>query len=216
MKKYNLLVEASDQIEVMTEQTEQGKNLYLEGIFAQANVINGNRRIYETKVMESAVDRYIREYVSKRRALGELNHPADRPFADPEHAAIRVVEMQMRGNDVYGKALVLNTPKGQIMKGLLEGGFALGVSTRGLGSIKEKNNTKYVQSDFMMTAVDGVDGPSAPNAFPNAIYENKQWMLNEATGNWVPILESEEDIKFNEQLFLEKLDQFIKNIKVKK
>ncbi len=213
MKKYNLLVEASDNIEVLTEQSaDGGKQLYLEGIFAQAEVKNGNGRIYTREVMELALEKYVHNYVAKNRALGELNHP-EYPFPNPEHAAIRITEMSMNGNNVYGKALVLNTPKGQIIKGLLEGGFAMGVSTRGLGSIKEQAGSKYVQKDFMMTAVDAVDNPSAPNAFPKAIYENKQWALNESTGNWVPVIDEAEDIKVNEQLFFEQFEALMKKIK---
>lgn len=204
--KYNLLVENSDKIEVLTEQTEQGKKLYIEGIFAQSGVKNGNGRIYERKVMESAIDKYIQNYVDKRRALGELNHP-DYPTVDPAEACIRITELKWDGNDVYGKALVLNTPKGQIVKGLLEGGFNMGVSTRALGSLKERNGVKYVQDDLMFTAVDCVDNPSAPDAYVNSLQECKKWMINES-GMWVPI---QEDI--NEELFLEKLEQFIKGIK---
>lgn len=208
--KYNLLVENSDKIEVLTEQTEQGKQLYIEGIFAQSEVKNGNGRIYERKVMESAMDKYIQNYVDKRRALGELNHP-DYPTVDPAEACIRITELKWDGNDVYGKALVLNTPKGQIVKGLLEGGFNMGVSTRALGSLKERNGVKYVQDDLMFTAVDCVDNPSAPDAYVNSLQECKKWMINES-GMWVPIQEDiQEDI--NEELFLEKLEQFIKGIK---
>lgn len=208
----SLLVESSSDIELLTENTENGKQLYLEGIFAQAEVRNGNGRVYRQEVMESAVERYNIDYVNKNRALGELNHP-ERPFPDPAEAAIRIVSMKMNGNNVDGKALVLNTPKGQIIKGLLEGGFSLGVSTRGLGSVREAKGVKYVQKDFILTAVDAVDNPSAPNAFPNAIYENKQWMLNEATGNWVPIIVEEEDLKFNEELFFEQFQQLLNKIK---
>jgi hypothetical protein len=208
-KKYNLLVESSDSIEVLTEQTDQGKQLYVEGIFAQANKVNGNGRLYERRVMENAMDKYINEYVSKRRALGELNHPADRPMVDPAEAAILISELKWDGDDVYGKAKVLNTPKGQIVKGLLEGGFNMGVSTRALGSLKEKGGIKYVQDDLMFTAVDCVDNPSAPDAHVNALTECKQWMINES-GMWVPT-EAEQDI--DQSLFLEKLEQFIKGYK---
>lgn len=207
--KYNLLVESSEQVEVLTEQTDQGKQLYIEGIFAQANKKNGNGRIYERNVMEKAMGKYLSEYVTKNRALGELNHPADRPFADPAEAAILITEMNWHGDDVYGKAKVLNTPKGQIVKGLLEGGFNMGVSTRALGSLKEKNGIKYVQDDLMFTAVDAVDNPSAPDAYVSALTECRQWMINES-GMWVPV-EPEEDI--DQELFLEKLEQFIKGYK---
>jgi len=209
-KKFNLLVENSDQIEVLTEQTEQGKQLYIEGIFAQAECKNGNGRIYEKHIMEGAIDKYIKEYVSKRRALGELNHP-EYPTVDPAEAAIRITELKWNGNDVYGKALVLNTPKGQTVKGLLEGGFNMGVSTRALGSLKEKNGVKYVQDDLMFTAVDCVDNPSAPDAYVNTLSECKKWMINES-GVWVPsIEEAREDV--NQELFMEKLEQFIKGFK---
>jgi len=209
-KKFNLLVENSDQIEVLTEQTEQGKQLYIEGIFAQAERKNGNGRIYEKHIMEGAIDKYIKEYVSKRRALGELNHP-EYPTVDPAEAAIRITELKWNGNDVYGKALVLNTPKGQTVKGLLEGGFNMGVSTRALGSLKEKNGVKYVQDDLMFTAVDCVDNPSAPDAYVNTLSECKKWMINES-GVWVSSTEeAREDI--NQELFMEKLEQFIKGFK---
>lgn len=208
--KYNLLVESSDQIEVLTEQTDQGKQLYIEGIFAQAERKNGNGRIYERHVMEKAMDKYINEYVSKRRALGELNHP-DYPTVDPAEACIRITELKWDGNDVYGKALVLNTPKGQIVKGLLEGGFNMGVSTRALGSLKEKNGVKYVQDDLMFTAVDCVDNPSAPDAYVNTLSECKKWMINES-GVWVPA--QEEIVKdVNQKLFMEKLEQFVREFK---
>jgi len=209
-KKFNLLVENSDQIEVLTEQTEQGKQLYIEGIFAQVERKNGNGRIYEKHIMEGAIDKYIKEYVSKRRALGELNHP-EYPTVDPAEAAIRITELKWNGNDVYGKALVLNTPKGQTVKGLLEGGFNMGVSTRALGSLKEKNGVKYVQDDLMFTAVDCVDNPSAPDAYVNTLSECKKWMINES-GVWVSSTEeAREDI--NQELFMEKLEQFIKGFK---
>jgi len=211
-KLCNFLVECSNNIEVLTEQTEHGKQLYISGIFAQAEKKNGNGRIYEQAIMESAVQKYNEQYVQKNRALGELNHP-ERPFPDPAEAAIRITEMSMRGNDVYGKALVLNTPKGQIIKGLLEGGFALGVSTRGLGSLKEKNGAKYVQSDFMMTAVDAVDNPSAPDAYVKGIMESTKWALNESTGVWTPVMAEDESEQINEQLFLEKFEQILKELK---
>jgi len=205
--KYNMLVESSDQVEMLTEQTENGKQLYIEGIFAQANKVNGNGRIYERKIMEGAMDSYISNYVSKRRALGELNHP-DRPTVDPAEAAILITEMTWQGDNVYGKAKVLNTPKGQIVKGLLEGGFSMGVSTRALGSLKEKNGVKYVQDDLMFTAVDAVDNPSAPDAYVSALTESRKWMINES-GMWVATQEEIEQ-PFNQELFLEKLEMFIK------
>ena len=211
-KSLNLLVESSDNVEVLTEQTDNGKQMYIEGIFAQANIRNGNGRLYEQSIMEAAVDKFNAQYVYKNRALGELNHP-EYPFPDPDKAAIRITEMRMNGNNVYGKALVLNTPKGQTVRGLLEGGFAMGVSTRGLGSLKEKNGIKYVQNDFMMSAVDCVDNPSAPDAHVNAIMESTRWALNESSGVWVPVMSESESDETNEQMFLEKLEQILKGYK---
>lgn len=209
MNNYNLLIESSDKVEVLTEQTSDGKKLYIEGIFAQAEVVNGNRRLYERNVMEPAIEKYINEFVSKRRALGELNHP-DYPMVDPAEAAIRITELKWDGNDVYGKALVLNTPKGKIVEGLLDGGFNMGVSTRALGSLKEKNGINYPQSDLMFTAVDCVDNPSAPSAYVNKLIESKQWLINES-GVWVSIDNEKET--FDQDLFLERFEDLLKKIK---
>jgi hypothetical protein len=203
-----LLYESSFQVESLTENTPLGKQLYIEGIFAQAEVKNGNGRIYPKSVMEKAVAQYNENYVSKRRALGELNHPA-RPFADPAEAAILIESFEMDGNNVIGKAKVLNTPKGQIIKGLLEGGFNLGVSTRGLGSLLEKNGAKVVQSDFMMTATDAVDMPSGPDCYVNSLYEST-WINK--NGVWVPVNEQTQE-PINEQVFFDKFEQFIKTLK---
>lgn len=203
-----LLVETSHEVELLTEQTENGKQLFIEGIFAQAEVANGNRRLYPKNVMESAVDTYISQFINKRRALGELNHP-ERPFADPANASILIKEMKWmpNGKDVYGKALVMNTPQGQVVKGLMESGFNMGVSTRGLGSVKESRGHKVVQSDFFLTAVDCVDKPSGPDCYVNALTEST-WI--QRGGVWVPqVNENEEQI--NEDMFLSALDNWIKN-----
>lgn len=214
-KKFNVLCESSETIELLTEQTDKGKVMYIEGIFAQAEVKNGNGRIYEHDIMHESVEKYNSDYVSKKRALGELTHPDKRPFPDPSEAALITTEMKMRGNDVIGKARILNTPKGQVLQGLLEGGVRLGVSTRGLGTVKESKGIIYVQSPFIMTAVDAVDNPSAPNAYPNPIMENRAWILNESTGNWYQVVDETESAEINEEMFLEKLSQFIKRIKTK-
>lgn len=198
-------------VEVLTEQTESGKQLYIEGIFAQAEVKNGNKRIYPKGVMESAVQQYIDTYVSNRRALGELNHP-DRPFVDPAEAAILIESLSWEGNNVIGKAKVLNTPKGQVISGLLEGGFNLGVSTRGLGSLRESNGIKVVQSDYLMTAIDAVDGPSGPNCFVKPIVESN-WVNR--NGVWVPVIDESQSDEFNQELFLEKLSDFVKSVRSK-
>lgn len=204
-----LLFESSHQIEVLHENTDRGKQLYIEGIFAQSELKNGNGRFYPKEVMESAVDKYVTSLVSTRRALGELNHP-DRPFPDPAEAAILIESMTWQGNDVIGKAKVLNTPKGQIIASLLEADFNMGVSTRGLGSLKESNGMKYVQKDFMLTAVDAVDGPSGPNCYVKPMVEST-WI--QRNGVWVPAIEEQESKQFDQEMFLEKLDNWVKTLK---
>ena len=200
-----LLMENSYEVETLTEQTENGKELFIHGIFAQAQVKNGNGRYYEKGVLEQAVEKYNEKFISKRRALGELNHP-DRPFADPAKAAILINELKWEGNNVIGKAKVLNTPKGQIIKGLMEGGFNMGVSTRGLGSLSERNGMKYVNKDYMMTAVDCVDQPSGPDCYVSPLVESS-WVNK--NGVWIPAVQ-EDGIAIDEGLFLEKLEQYIR------
>ena len=117
-----------------------------------------------------------RSWVDRNRAMGELSHPENRPMVKPEMASHLIKEFRMDGNNVMGKAKILNTPQGQIVKGLLEGGVQLGVSTRGLGSLVERSGAKYVQSDFMMTAVDIVSDPSGPDAWVDAINEGREWV----------------------------------------
>jgi len=206
-----LLTESSFAVEVLHEQTASGKQLYIEGIFAQAEVKNGNGRFYERSVMETAVTNYIDTYVSRRRALGELNHP-DRPFADPAEAAILIESLEWQGNNVIGKAKVLNTPKGQIVAGLLEGGFNMGVSTRGLGTLKEQRGMKYVQPGFSLTAVDAVDLPSGPDCYVRPLVESN-WI--QKNGVWVMADGIAESQGFDEQMFLERLENFVKSIKTK-
>lgn len=172
-----LLREQSYEIELLHENTAEGKRLYIEGVFAEAELKNGNGRWYPQSIMETAVARYNQDFVSKRRALGELNHP-DYPLPKLEEAAILIEKYQMIGSKVYGKALVMDTPKGNIVRGLVEGGFNMGVSTRGVGNLKESNGIKYVQPGFMLTATDCVDMPSGPNCYVNPILESMtKWMM---------------------------------------
>lgn len=171
-----LLRETTDfkAVKVLTEGVD--KSLFIEGIFAQAEKKNRNGRIYPKKIMENAVGKYVNEWVSKSRALGELSHPENRPQVKPELASHLITKLQMEGNDVMGKAKVLNTPQGQIVRGLLEGGVQLGVSTRGLGSITERAGATYVGEDFCLMTVDIVSDPSAHDAWVDAIMEGKEWV----------------------------------------
>ena len=165
-------------VEFITEAKEGGgKNHVIEGVFAQANAKNRNGRIYPQPVMEKAVGKYVREQVSKNRAVGELNHP-DGPTVNLDKVSHRITELNFEGSNVMGKALILDTPNGQIVKGLLEGGVKLGVSTRGMGSLEQRNGAMYVKDDFILNTVDIVQDPSAPAAFVNGIMEGVDWVWN--------------------------------------
>lgn len=209
-----LLTEISEQVEVLNEKDSSG-NLFIEGCFMQAEVKNGNRRMYERSILEQSVSNYQEKFVNARRAIGELNHP-DRPFPALEEAAILIESLEWHGNNVNGKARVLDTPKGQIVKGLLEANFNMGVSTRGLGSVKESGGIKYVQEGFMLTAVDCVDLPSGPDCYVKPMTESTtEWQKK--NGVWVPVdptshVSIEEQLEeIDEQLFLEKFQNFLRN-----
>lgn len=163
-------------IQVVTEATESGEKRYvIEGIFAQAESKNRNGRIYPKPIMEKAVGKFVTEQVKTKRAVGELNHP-EGPTVNLDKVSHRITEMNWDGNNVVGKALILNTPMGNIVKGLLDGGVQLGVSTRGMGSLENRNGTMYVKEDFMLSTVDIVQDPSAPEAFVNGIMEGVEWI----------------------------------------
>jgi hypothetical protein len=146
------------------------KSTFLEGIFMQAENKNKNGRIYTREVLIKAVDRFVNEQVITGRAVGELNHP-DGPTINLDKVSHRITELVWDGNNVMGKALILDTPMGKIVKGLVEGGVQLGVSSRGMGSLEMKNGVNHVRDDFMLNTVDIVQDPSAPNAFVNGIME---------------------------------------------
>jgi len=165
-------------IQCIVEAKENGeKNFVIEGIFAQADQKNRNGRIYPRPIMESAVNKYVTEQVSKGRAVGELNHP-DGPTINLDKVSHKITELRFEGNNVMGKAQVLDTPMGKIVKGLLEGGVQLGVSTRGMGSLEQRNGVMYVKEDFHLATVDIVQDPSAPQAFVNGIMEGVEWVWN--------------------------------------
>ena len=167
-----------NELEVVTEAREGGgKDHFIEGIFAQAEGKNRNGRIYEKAIMEKAVDKYVNEQVSQNRAVGELNHP-EGPTVNLDKVSHRITEMNWNGNNVMGKALILDTPNGKIVKGLLDGGVQLGVSTRGMGTLEQRGNAMYVKDDYILNTVDIVQDPSAPDAFVNGIMEGVEWVWN--------------------------------------
>ena len=164
-----------DSLNYITEEKNGKKNVVIEGIFMQAESKNRNGRVYPRDVMEGAVNKYVTEQVSKGRAVGELNHP-EGPTINLDKVSHRITELNWDGNNVMGKALVLDTPMGQIVKGLVEGGCQLGVSSRGMGTLVNKNGVNVVTNDFILATVDIVQDPSAPQAFVNGIMEGVEWV----------------------------------------
>jgi len=179
-----LLIEKSEsRLETLTENTSDGRVMYIEGPMIMTDAVNRNKRVYPRSVMEESVERYIADYVKERRAIGELNHP-EYPFPDPARAALKVESLEWRGNLVYGKARILNNAYGEQIKSLLEADFNLGVSTRGLG---EADANGYVKRGYMMNAIDAVDRPSGQACYVNQVMESVQWELNESTNMWMPV-----------------------------
>ena len=165
-------------LEIICEAKKSGeKNYFIEGVFMQSNKKNKNGRVYDKKVLMSAVDKYVNEQVKTGRAVGELNHP-EGPTVNLDKVSHKIEDLHWQGSDVVGKASILKTPMGQIVEGLLEGGVKLGVSSRGMGSLVQKNGTQHVGDDFMLATVDIVQDPSAPSAFVNGIMEGVEWIWN--------------------------------------
>ena len=182
-------------LEVLTEADEKGNKKYaIEGIFMQAEAKNRNGRIYPKPVMESALNKYNTEQVSKGRAVGELNHP-EGPTVNLDKVSHKIERLDFKGNDVVGKATILETPMGQIVKGLLDGGVRLGVSTRGMGSLERRGDAMYVKDDFLLNAVDIVQDPSAPSAFVNGVMEGVEWVWNNGIIEAKHIEQMETEIK---------------------
>ena len=182
-------------LEVITEAKENGEKTYaIEGVFAQAEQKNRNGRVYPRPIMENAVGKYVKEQVSQKRAVGELNHP-EGPTVNLDKVSHLITDLKFEGNDVIGKASILDTPNGKIVKGLLDGGVKLGVSTRGMGSLENRNGTMFVKDDFILNTVDIVQDPSAPAAFVNGIMEGVEWVWNNGVIEPQEIEKMETEIK---------------------
>ena len=172
-----LITEEIESVEVLTETVNGKKTLYIQGPFLQTEVVNRNGRMYRLPVMEREVKRYTEQYVDKGRALGELGHP-DGPTVNLDRVSHKIISLHREGNNFIGKAQILSTPMGKIAESLLKEGVTLGVSSRGIGSVKP-NNEGYTEvgEDFMLaTAADIVADPSAPDAFVQGIMEGKEWV----------------------------------------
>jgi hypothetical protein len=172
-----LLSEIVDQdIDYLVENTAQGKKYFIEGNWASANAKNRNGRVYPMNVMENALGKYNNEYVSQKRALGELNHPPT-PQLNLDRVSHIIENLKMQGEYVVGRAKVMDTPMGKIVQNLIDEGVKLGVSTRGLGSLVERNGSKEVQNDFFITAIDVVSDPSGKDCWVNPVMESMEYVL---------------------------------------
>lgn len=172
-----LITEVTETLSYLAEEKDGKKQLYIEGPFLQSEVVNRNGRKYMKESMAREVQRYTEHYINKNRAFGELGHP-DTPSINLDRVSHLTVELRQEGNDWIGKAKILDTPMGNIVKSLIEGGAQIGVSSRGMGSLKNINGINVVQDDFhLATAADIVADPSAPNAFVQGIMEGKEWVM---------------------------------------
>ena len=178
-----LITEVNDNVRYITEEKDGKKSLYIEGVFLQSNLKNRNGRMYPAEIMEKEVERYMSEAVNNKRAFGELGHP-DGPSINLDRVSHIVTELYRDGDNWMGKAKITDTPMGNIARGLIESGGQLGVSSRGLGTLKEnRDGVQIVQDDFhLATAADIVADPSAPDAFVRGIMENKEWVI--VNGLW--------------------------------
>jgi hypothetical protein len=177
-----LIKEITESVNYLTEEKNGKKELFIEGPFLVAEKVNKNKRMYTEESMRREVNRYTEEFVSKNRAFGELGHP-DTPSINLDRVSHLIVGLRQEGNQWIGKAKILDTPMGNIARSLIEGGAQLGVSSRGMGSLKMVNGINVVQDDFYLaTAADIVADPSAPGAFVQGIMEGKEWML--VNGIW--------------------------------
>ena len=200
-----LITEINEEVKVLTEESESGsKNFFIEGIFMQAEQKNRNGRVYPVGVLQKEANRYITEYVMKNRAYGELGHP-DGPSINLERVSHMIKELRQEGNDFYGKAKIMDTPYGNIVKNLISEGACVGVSTRGMGSLEERSDgTKIVKDDFYLaTAADIVADPSAPDAFVRGIMEGKEWIWDNGIIKEVQISQYKETIKKSSKKNLE-------------
>ena len=197
-----LFSEAVDHdIEYITEEKENGKKNYkIKGIFMQADIKNRNGRIYPMEILQKEVKRYSKEYINEKRAFGELGHP-DGPTVNLERASHMITALYPDGKNFIGEAKILSTPMGEIVKNLMDDGAKLGVSSRGMGSLDQKNGANYVRNDFYLaTAADIVADPSAPNAFVEGIMEGKEWIWNNGLIKEADVSEIKNNIEENARI----------------
>ena len=194
MKLISEFVENDIEFFITENKKTGGKDYKIQGIFAQAEKKNRNGRIYPMPIIEKAVGKYDTEQVQKGRAVGELNHP-EGPTVNLDKVSHKINKLEFQGNDVVGEASILKTPMGEVVKGLLDGGVTFGVSTRGMGSLKNNGNAMVVNDDYILNAVDIVQDPSAPGAFVNGIMEGVEWVWNNGIIEAQTIEKMETEIK---------------------
>ena len=182
MTTVKLISEQVQDVEYITEEKEDGKKNYkIKGVFMQADIKNRNGRVYPMEILQKEVKRYNKQYINEKRAFGELGHP-DGPTVNLERASHMITALYPDGKNFIGEAKILSTPMGNIVKNLMDEGAKLGVSSRGMGSLDQKNGANYVRDDFYLaTAADIVADPSAPNAFVEGIMEGKEWIWDNGT-----------------------------------
>lgn len=200
-----LIKDIVEEVHYLTESTEKGeKNYFIEGIIMQGDIKNRNGRIYPSNVLMREMNRYNENYVSKNRAFGELGHPQG-PTINLDRVSHLFAELKADGSNVVGKAKITKTPMGDVVKGLIDSGAQLGISSRGMGSVKpNKMGIMEVQNDFMLaTAGDIVADPSAPDAFVKGIMEGVEWIYDVASSTWVSANtfdQIEEEVKNSKQI----------------
>ena len=214
-----LITETIEDIRVITEERGGKKNLYIEGVFLQAELKNRNGRMYPMQTLEREVGAYNENYIGKGRALGELGHP-DSPTINLDRVSHKIVSLRSEGTNFIGKAQILETPMGKIAKSHLESGVTLGVSSRGIGSIEERNGINIVKDDFMLsTAADIVADPSAPDAFVEGIMEGREWIWNngmleeKVINSYKRAINKSSSNSLNERK-LQVFESFLRNIKI--
>jgi hypothetical protein len=186
---------------VIEENAKGQKEYFIEGVFMQSEIKNRNGRVYPKEIMQKEVNRYTKEFVEKDRAFGELGHP-EGPTINLDKVSHLITSLEEDGNNYVGRAKILSTPNGQIVRNLIDDGAKLGVSSRGLGSLEEKGGAQYVKGDFQLaTAADIVADPSAPEAFVEGIYEGVEWIMSNG------ILKAVETEKMQAQLRSAKLNK---------
>jgi hypothetical protein len=180
-----LITEINEEVKYVFEEVEgKKKNYFIEGVFMQGDVKNRNGRLYPKEVLAKEAIRYNKEYIQKNKAYGELGHPQG-PTINLERVSHMIKELKPEGSNYVGRAKILDTPYGNIVKNLIDEGAQLGVSSRGMGTLREKNGSQEVQSDFMLsTAADIVADPSAPEAFVNGVMEGVEWVYDAASSSF--------------------------------